>query len=320
MKTADSSRVLLAAVAMSAIASMPIAAADTSTSPPDTGMVLRGGDEGTVFKNLTVEGEDLVRIEFDRPTLELDVDPRQAPGLVWGDVGEIVERGQMDLVSPLLTRVAIQRTPFRPRPWFDHFASGAVARFRPEVEGVDGWSLRVADSRGQSVVTFEGKGKPPKEIAWNGLASDGTPAPPGLVYSHAFEAVDRAGNKRNFLGEGFELPPYRVETAESLMLLFPAAVLAEAAPPASSTANGVSPILLEAATWLNQRGRPDRPITIEVTARSYDQANAVGRSVIDKLTPILVGDPSRVQSVTDVRPDAPSGGTVTITAALWKTR
>ena len=40
------------------------------------------------------------------------------------------------------------------------------------------------------------------------------------TYSYMVEAWDRAGNKRNFVGEGFELPPYVVQDEQRLALLF----------------------------------------------------------------------------------------------------
>ena len=53
---------------------------------------------------------------------------------------------------------------------------------------------------------------PPEEITWDGRSSRGEPVTPGLTYSYVFEAFDRAGNKRNFVGEGFRLTAYRLAT------------------------------------------------------------------------------------------------------------
>ena len=39
-----------------------------------------------------------------------------------------------------------------------------------------------------------------------------------LAYTQGY--YDRAGNKRNFVGEGFELPSYRLATKQGLMMLF----------------------------------------------------------------------------------------------------
>src|SRR5438552_8489738 len=56
------------------------AAAPQSTSAESDSMTLKGGQEGTVFRNLTIEGEDRIHVDFDRPELVLDLDPAKAPG------------------------------------------------------------------------------------------------------------------------------------------------------------------------------------------------------------------------------------------------
>jgi hypothetical protein len=292
-------------------------AADKQTqdaAAPDT-MMLKGGQEGTTFKSLRIEGEDRVRIEFDRPPLSLDMDPRGAPGLEWEGIHSALDRHGVDLVSPYLSRSATKRPPLYARPWLERFATGGVARFRPNLEGVKRWKLAIANSRGQTVASFEGEGKPPKEITWNGLSNDGTPAPPGLVYSYVLEAYDRAGNKRNFVGEGFELPSYRLATKQGLMMLFAGDELDGSTRTMDRTPSPPPVVLLEAASWINQRGQSNEVVRIEVTARTYDQAKQMVNEVAGQMTPLLLGDPARVQPVTNVDAHAPARGNVAIIVA-----
>src|SRR4029453_7070180 len=65
----------------------PSAAAKTKAKPitgptvsasGDSTYTLKSGQEGTVFKSLTVEGEDRIRLDFERPELKLDLDPAKA--------------------------------------------------------------------------------------------------------------------------------------------------------------------------------------------------------------------------------------------------
>ena len=65
-------------------------------------MTLRGGQEGTVFRTLTVEGEDRVHFEFERPALDFDLDPEQAPGLDPASARAAIVRSAPDLTEPLL--------------------------------------------------------------------------------------------------------------------------------------------------------------------------------------------------------------------------
>lgn len=299
----------LAALIAAILATAPVHAA---AEPADSAMVLRGGQDGTVFQSLTIEGEDRIHVEFDRPTLDLEVDPSQAPGLERDDLPQVLGRGGYELLPPLLRESAFLRTKRLARPWLSRFLSGDIVRFQPAVDGVESWRLSVADSRGATVATFQSDKKPPDEITWNGLDPDGNPVSPGLTYSYVFEALDRAGNKRNFVGEGLELPPYRCETEEKLFLLFSGEELRKVsvvvgAPPQV-------PILMEAADWVNRYGRMDSPVQVNVGARTFDQAKSLADELVAGLIPLLVGDPLRIQPVTDVQPTAAAGGMVTISA------
>lgn len=280
-------------------------------APPDTGMALVGGQEGTVFRDLVVEGEDRIRIEFERPELRIDVDPQSAPGLEWGSTQDVLDRNQPDMVSPLVSFSSFQHLPRYARPWLDEFASDDIVRFQPSVEGSDRWQLTVANSRSEAVASFDGNGDPPKEITWDGRSLDGKPVPPGLTYSYVLEAFDRAGNKRSFVGEGFELPSYRLRSDEGLVMLFSGRELSTPESPAGGSSMP-SPLLLEAASRINQSERSDEPVRVEVTARSFEKANALAEGVVRALRPLILGEQARIQSFAAVEPDAPGDGTIQI--------
>jgi hypothetical protein len=274
--------------------------------------VLFGGQEGTVFKDLVVEGEDLIRIEFERPELKIDVDPQSAPGLEWGSIQDVLDRNQPDLVSSLVSFSSFEHLPRYARPWLDEFASGDIVRFRPSVEGSDRWQLTIANSRSEAVASFDGKGDPPREITWDGRSLDGKPVPPGLTYSYVLEAFDRAGNKRSFVGEGFELPSYRLESDEGLVMLFSGLELSTVPETPAGGSSMPSPLLLEAASRINQSERTDEPVLVEVTARSFEKANALAEGAVQALRPLILGEQARIQSFTTVEPDAPGDGTIQI--------
>jgi hypothetical protein len=287
--------------------SIAAAAADT------TSMKLSGGEEGTLFESLRVEGEDRMRVRFDRPELNLLLDTGSAPGLEWKSIQDVIARIGVDLITPFLAQSAGERPVCYSRPWLNTFSTDAVARFRPRLEGVDRWRLLVADSKGDTVASFEGNGKPPKEIAWDGRSLKGDYVAPGLVYSYVLEAYDRAGNKRNFVGEGFDLPAYRVVDGQHAMM-FSGAELRKTQPafggPVSTPA-----ILLEVASWLNQEKDPSAPVRLEITARDFRDAKHIADEVTRRLAPLLLGDPLRVKTVTNVEPDAPESGTIAVVVA-----
>ena len=290
------------------------AAPPASADKDGADLTMPGGQEGTVFRSLTVEGEDRVHLEFERPELALDLDPHKAPGLDPAGAADVLMRSGPDLVTPFTALSARDRSPWVGHPWLTRFAHGAVARFRPEVTDVARWRLVIANARGETVATIEGKGKPPHEIEWDGRAKNGATVTPNLTYSYVFEAHDRAGNKRNFVGQGFKVAAYRIDGRDGPTLAFSARELTwpEVDAARSGARNATPPILLEAATWMNQAPKPERPVRVTVTARGYDQAQTLAADVVRLLSPHLVGDPSRVRGEAMVQPDAPEGGTVTI--------
>ena len=287
----------------------------------DADYTLRGGQEGTVFKSLTIEGEDRVHVDFERPELKLDLDLDKAPGLDWGSAADVLNRTATDLDAPLVGLSAKQTNPYLGRPWLSEFATGPVARFHPAAEGVDHWKLVVVDSKGTAVRTFAGKGDPPKEIDWDGRNASGMPVTPGLTYSYVFEAHDKAGNKRNVVGQGFAVTAYRVDAPEGPTLLFSATELqSTAGTPNASAAPGGSemptapPILLEAASWMNQ-AELSRSIKVTATARSQELADALANNVKRALAALVLGDPARLDAVALVEADAPESGTLAIAPA-----
>ncbi len=320
--------VMAAAPSVSAAAGAPGGSAARAGKAPaaragkaaaDTSMTLRAGQSGTEFRSMTIEGEDRVHVDFGRPELNLDLDPEDVPGLTRGTAMDVLDRTVPDLSSPMIALSAQEPSPFIAKPWLRQFATGAVARFRPAVKGVVRWSLLVADSRGETVASFDGKGDPPKEIAWDGRTKSGTPVTPGLTYSYVFEAHDRAGNKRNFVGQGFNVSAYRVESASGQVLVMSGRDLAAAetgavgyGPGAAAGNREVSPMFLEVASWINQSSKVRDPVRVAVGARTMDQASALANRAVSALSGRVIGDPARIQAVTEIAADAPEDGVLRI--------
>ena len=279
-----------------------------STAPDST--TLKGGTSGTQFPDMTVTGEDRIRIDFERPELILDLEAKSAPGLERERTLDIVDRGAPDLKDPLLAQSAGRRSDYTGRPWLSHFSNGAVARFHPALTKVKRWTLEVADSRGNTVAKFQGQDRVPEQIVWDGRTMGGELALPGLTYSYVFEAYDEAGNKRNFLGDAFTVNPYIREEKTGITLLVPGTELAGKASPGQPF-----PILLETASWLNQLERVDGPVVVEAHARTRDEAVALATKVGEALPPLLLGPKSRLEIRQNVVDDAPESGVCIVKAS-----
>lgn len=299
----------LAALAAALVTALPQAAA---CGEPDSTMVLEGGTEGTAFKKMTIEGEDRFRIDFERPDLRIALDPAAAPGLDWDNTWDVLGRGAIDLRAPLTGTSSTASSPYLPRPWLEKYRSGDIVAFRPALKQVERWRLTIADPLKGEVRAFEGKGDPPDRIGWNGLSQSGTPMQPGYTYSYVVEAWDRAGNRRNFVGKGFGLPAYRIETDEGIHFMFGGDEIRETVSSRSRDSAAAPQVILEAASRINQIAPVDRRVRVVVTARTFDQASEMAGGVTGSLGSLLLGSPARIQDVVDVRADAPEAGTVVI--------
>jgi hypothetical protein len=77
----------------------------------------------------------------------------------------------------------------------------------------------------------------------------------------------------------------------------------------------VAPIVIEAAGWLNQSTKLASPVRVTATCRTAEAAQAMAASVARQMGPYLIGDLSRLQTATEIRPDAPERGAVRIATA-----
>ena len=81
---------------------------------------------------------------------------------------------------------------------------------------------------------------------------------------------------------------------------------------ADGATRAIPPVILEAAGWLNQGARLSQPVRVTATGRSFEQANLLAGRVSAALAELALGDPARIQTVAEVLPDAPDGGTIRI--------
>jgi hypothetical protein len=93
------------------------------------------------------------------------------------------------------------------------------------------------------------------------------------------------------------------------------AVAALLQPNSNAMQEDCAPLVLEAASGLNQvQTSPRPPVRVTVTARTDAQARALADAVARSLAPHLLGGAARLQSQTQLAPDAAPGGSVQVSA------
>ena len=269
----------------------------TALEPDATVNLTRDGADPTV-RSFVIEGEDRVSITFARPRLDLDLDPRSAPGLDWDTTWD-----RTDPLPSVLARTALTRAPFTARPWLNELAMDEIVVFTPQAPDLAAWKMTIVDSRGMAVHEVAGEGTPPARLAWNGRRDDGSCAWPGLIYSYVLETEDPAGNRRTLSGRGFHLPAYRLHGQGHDVIVL------------SGQDLDVTAMVEEAASWLNQSPGLEAPIVIRATARQRFQANRLADRLATLLDGKVCGDPRRVVTEVQVVPDAPDQGVIEVISA-----
>lgn len=278
---------------------------------PEATLSIRRDSDGAVLRSFTIEGEDRVSVDFDRPRISLDLSPRHAPGLGWKQTWE-----KLDVLPAVTARTAVERTGFIGRPWLAEYAQSDVVVFTPDAPEMETWRLTIVDSRGKPAVVREGTGTPPSILPWDGRRDDGAPAWPGLIYSYVMETVDPAGNPRSVSGRGFGLPAYRLLGEREDVMVFSGSAVVPTDISAAARDLPAAPLMIETASWLNQAPGLTAPIEIRATCRSQGQARFLADKVRAALAPLVCGDPDRVVTVVKVVEDAPDAGVIEIASSL----
>src|SRR6185436_19611480 len=110
----------------------------------------------------------------------------------------------------------------------------------------------------------------------------------------------------------FRVAAFRIENATATTLVFTGAEMAGGAGAPGANADAPSPLLLEAASWLNQAASVTAPVTVTATARSSEEAGALAQRIQQQLGTLLLGDTARIRTVPKVESDAPVGGAVAL--------
>ena len=90
---------ILGAVAVAGWCASAPAHAEPAPAEGDSAYTIKGGQDRTDLKSLTVEGEDRVHVEIERPPLVMDLDPSKVAGLVTGDARDVLDRVPPDLTT-----------------------------------------------------------------------------------------------------------------------------------------------------------------------------------------------------------------------------
>lgn len=154
-----------------------------------------------------IKGKYKGKIEEKKPEFELQYD-------IFEVVRTFGHRGTHIYDEELKQQSEIASTPLPElssdqvrRPWLSEIEEPPLAVFHPLYgEDVEKWELVITDAVGNVFRTFSGKGKPPRNVRWNGENRNGEMIDVGTDYSYYVKAVDQLGNTSRILGKKIRIP------------------------------------------------------------------------------------------------------------------
>ena len=292
--------VLLAALATAAAAS---ATPPRTTGGPEDGQQwTEDGQHGAALPEMVVEAENRVRQTIEKTSFMFTLDAATVDSL-HSEMDELVLAiSPVSGLQPHLNNLEPLRSEQPPHFWLPEFPTQPVATFYPEEpEGhrIRDWRLTITDFRGSPTRTFEGRGRPPAVLHWDGRSDHGEILQVGYPYSFVFSTTDRGTNTYNHAGESFRLPAldYRQDGDRMLAIaggeLFPRRETA-------LTARGED-WLVRAADEI--RRHPYSPVRVVVTAENLALAEQRAELVAAHLADSMILPREQIETRAEQRPD-----------------
>jgi len=184
----------------------------------DTKGAAKGEETGEGLSEIVIRGEakDTVKVEKASYGIEIKLEDIVSPSiekmeaLMEGSL-EILRQKDFEQFSRLSSDQVI-------RPDLPSIPEPPLVTFYPEPSRIPikKWELVVADEKGNTIRSLEGKGGPPRSIKWDGRDERGRVIRVGALYSYNFVAVDENGRPHTTGGKPFQLLALKYDEKDSV--------------------------------------------------------------------------------------------------------
>jgi len=167
------------------------------------------GEEGAALPEMVVEAQNEVRQAIEKGSFEIVLDAATVDSFFSALDEEALAVSPVSGLQPHLNNLEPLRSEQPPHYYLPEIPVTPVASFyteEPEGHKPRHWELTITDFRGSPCRTYEGKGKPPKMVRWDGRTDGGDILRVGYPYSYVFTTSDKGTNTYNYAGESFRLP------------------------------------------------------------------------------------------------------------------
>jgi hypothetical protein len=269
-------------------------------------------DEG--LSDMVVEAENQVLQDIRKTTFEVSVSAAVIDTFYSDPDQDILVISPVEGLMPFFNNPEDLRSDQIPHCWLQDPARVPVVTFYPEdPEGHKArrWTLTVTDFRGAPFRHFDGKGKPPSNVEWDGRGDRAEMLQVGYPYSYIFQVVDKGTNTYNYAGVGFRIPAMDFREGTQRRLEFTGnEVFREGRSQLVDSGRGW---LIRAADEI-RRDHPYSPLRVVVQAENKRLAQDRAKEVAAFLTENLMMADDWIRVEAEARPDlrAEMDGSVSI--------
>jgi len=295
-----------------ALAEDPAREADATPESTDQDFTA-SGETGAVLPEMVVEARNQVEQEIQKASFRLELDAAAVDSFLTAMDEEALAVSPVSGLQPHLNNLERLNSDQPPHCWLTELARTPVVTFYPEdPEGrrVNSWRLVITDFRGAPVKAFDGKGKPPSRLAWDGQSDRGEMLQVGYPYSYVFSITDKGTNTYNYAGVSFRLPAVDYRAEGDRVLAFAGEELFE---------RERGKLTGPGKAWLTRaadeiRRHPYSPIRVEVVAEASALAEQRTAAVAAYLAESMIVPREQIETGAEQRPDlrAELDGAVTV--------
>jgi len=190
-------------------------------------------------------------------------------------------------IPPLTTEQTIH-------PWLPPIVAQPVVVFFPqEKEGMIEWELVITDYQGEEVKKFNGKGRPPDRIEWDGVDRNYRTLKVGFPYSYVYTAVDVGTNSHTYVGEPFKVNAFKYPREHDLVVdIVNAKLFGEEGLNLSRDGSFLMGKVADLA-----RSYPNSPISVTVYSQGASLAQKKADVLADYLSQDLIISPEGIKRV-----------------------
>ncbi len=167
------------------------------------------GESGAALPEMVVEAENQVRQTIEKTAFAFDLDAAMVDSFYAAMDEKALSVSPVSGLQPHLNNLEPLRSEQPPHPWLVEIPTTPVATFytgKPEGHKTHRWQLTITDFRGSPCRNYDGKGRPPAKVSWDGRTDQGEMLRVGYPYSYVFTTTDKGTNTYNYAGESFRLP------------------------------------------------------------------------------------------------------------------